>query len=166
MQGYKYYAPTHQTKWINPENMNQCHVDLPRAINLVTISAFLTDDIFLSSVQLVLCLLFTGWHISFQKSTSADRRKRRRCTRWNLWSIFGCDYDYYPDTPIHTHMLEILIPCGLVTPYSSIDRGQHWLAAPSHYLNQHWFLSSEVLRHSPEINFIARSQATTLYNEF
>ena len=40
------------------------------------------------------------------------------------------------------------------------------LTAPSHYLNQCWLLSGEVLCHSPKNNFIALAQDTiTLYND-
>ena len=39
------------------------------------------------------------------------------------------------------------------------------LAAPSHYLNQYWYIFSEVLWHSHE-SFMVNAQATILYNEF
>ena len=39
------------------------------------------------------------------------------------------------------------------------------LTAPSHYLNQCWFLFLEVLWHSPESDFTANTQAFILYNE-
>ena len=39
------------------------------------------------------------------------------------------------------------------------------LPAPSHYLNQCWFLIDEVLWHSFESNFIVSAKATMLYNE-
>ena len=39
------------------------------------------------------------------------------------------------------------------------------LIAPNHYLNQCWLILSEVLWHSPEINFTASAQATILHNE-
>ena len=35
-----------------------------------------------------------------------------------------------------------------------------------HYLNQYWLLISEVLWHSPENNFTASAQASSLQNEF
>ena len=40
------------------------------------------------------------------------------------------------------------------------------LMAPSHYLNQCWFLMNKVLQHSPEGNFRVSAKATILYNEF
>ena len=40
------------------------------------------------------------------------------------------------------------------------------LTAPSHYMNQCWFLISEVLWHSPESNLTVSSQDTALYHEF
>ena len=41
-----------------------------------------------------------------------------------------------------------------------------WLIAPSHYMNQCWLLTSDVLWHSPESNFIVNAQASVLYNGF
>ena len=40
------------------------------------------------------------------------------------------------------------------------------LTAPSHYLNQYWFIISEALWHSSKINFTSNAQTTILYNEF
>ena len=40
------------------------------------------------------------------------------------------------------------------------------LKAPSYYLNQCWFLISEILWHSPGSNFTLNAQAVILYNEF
>ena len=40
------------------------------------------------------------------------------------------------------------------------------LTALSHYLNQWWLLTSEVLWHSPERSFTANTQATVLCNKF
>ena len=39
------------------------------------------------------------------------------------------------------------------------------LTAPSHYLNQHWLIISEVLWHAPERKFTAIDQVDILYNE-
>ena len=40
------------------------------------------------------------------------------------------------------------------------------LTAPNHYLKQCWFLTSEVLWHSPEVDFTGNAKANILYNEF
>ena len=40
------------------------------------------------------------------------------------------------------------------------------LTAPSHYLNQCWFLMSEVLWHSCEGNFVVNTRSTDKWNEF
>ena len=40
------------------------------------------------------------------------------------------------------------------------------LTAPSHYLNQCWLITSEVLWHSPESNYTVSAQAPILYNKF
>ena len=40
------------------------------------------------------------------------------------------------------------------------------LMAPSHHLNQFWFLISQVLWHSPKYNFTTSAQATIQYKEF
>ena len=39
------------------------------------------------------------------------------------------------------------------------------LTAPSHYLNQRWFIVSEVLWHAPERNFTVIDQVDILYSE-
>ena len=41
-----------------------------------------------------------------------------------------------------------------------------WLTAPSHYLNQCWYLISEVKRYWPESNFTVSVQPTMLCNKF
>ena len=56
----------------------------------------------------------------------------------------------------------VLIYWGLVIPHGDIDLSQYW----HHYLNHCWFIISEVLWHSPEMNFIASAETTILYNEF
>ena len=53
----------------------------------------------------------------------------------NDWQIVSLTTSRHLPTRILTH-------CGLVTPYGDIDLDQHWLAAPSHYLNQCWVIIS------------------------
>ena len=73
------------------------------------------------------------------------------------------------------HLPQCLTHCGLMMPYGDIDT---WsvlaqvmaccLTAPSHYLNQCWQLSSEVLWNSPKGKFTVSVQVVILYtcNEF
>ena len=42
-----------------------------------------------------------------------------------------------------------------MTPYGDRKLGQHWLAAPNHYLNHCWLIISKVWWHSSEGNFTA-----------
>ena len=64
--------------------------------------------------------------------------------------------------------------CGLMTPYGNTYSSGSTLAramaccltAPSHYLNQCWFLISAVLWHSLESIFTGNVQATILCSEF
>ena len=53
------------------------------------------------------------------------------------WQIASITTNRHLPTIILTH-------CGLVTPYGDIDLDQHWLTAPSHYLNQCWVIISAV----------------------
>ena len=49
-----------------------------------------------------------------------------------------------------------------VIPYGDTDLGPHWMAcylmAPSHYLNQWWLITSEILLHSHEDNYTENAQ--------
>ena len=51
--------------------------------------------------------------------------------------------------------------CDLVTPYGNINLGQYSVA-PSHYLNQCWFIIKGTLWHSPVSSFHYRCSEMTL----
>ena len=77
-----------------------------------------------------------------------------RCDSW--LDLYGCVKSLWPRDAIGSHRSG-----------STLVQVMAWcLTAPSHYLVQCWFLLSEVLWHSPEINFLVSTQATILHNEF
>ena len=55
-----------------------------------------------------------------------------------------------------------MTPCGDIVT----DLGWHRLMAPSHYMNQHWLIISDVLWHSPKGNITGNAQDIYIKYEF
>ena len=97
-------------------------------------------------------------HISTCLSSLAIFGNNERANGWEdrLWKGWIILNSLWPSDAIQQHR------CGSTLPQVMAC----CLTAPSHYLNQYWFLISEALWDSPDSNFTVSVQPTILYNRF